>query len=78
MNTLSVFIHPPAEGIALRRLGISARTTNGAAMVAPNTPMPITIRITPPLAPAAISVPTKGPVQVKLVITRVRPMRKTP
>ena len=80
-ETLSVFIQAPALGIELKRPGTSESATNGIAIVAPKVAIPSAMRerLAPsPVAPTDRRLPTKGAVQVKLVITSVAPIRNTP
>ncbi len=59
-------------------LGTRDKTTNGSAMVRPNTPMPNIRRPCPPeWTPAAIIAPRKGAVHANDVMHRVTPMRNT-
>src|SRR5262245_472230 len=77
-ETFSVFIHSPLFGSFLTRPGSRASSTNGAAIVRPNTPMPSATCARPAVATDASSEPTIGAVHVNEVTTSVAPIRNTP
>ena len=78
-DTLSVFIQSPERGSCLTRPGSNASSTNGVAIVSPNTAMPSVARhVSPDCTAGTSNSATTGAVHVNELITSVAPIINTP